>query len=93
MWKLQQTQIGLPDVLLRNQDNLYLLGERAGPTCLRLVTAVTQFNALAFTTSGQLATKAKGEWADIVQSLAHPLTEIEALIAQAQREVATAAAR
>src|SRR5258708_3422376 len=43
---VQTGVIAVPYMLERNVDNLYLLGEPAGPACLQLVNVLNQYNAL-----------------------------------------------
>jgi hypothetical protein len=87
MADLNVAQIEIPPLLTRNVDNLYLLGEQAGPTCLQLVSVILQYNDLVQSAAAQLADKAKGEWTDLLHALEGHLTAIETLLGQAQKEI------
>jgi len=88
MADLNMAQIEIPSMLTRNVDNLYLLGEQAGPTCLQLVSIVLQYNDLVQSAAAQLADKAKGEWTNLLHALEGHLKAIDILVGEAQQELA-----
>jgi hypothetical protein len=80
-------RVEIPPLLMRNVDNLYLLGEPAGPTCLRLVSTMQKYNN-ALRSYAALGDDRQAIWSIIMGSIDKQTKTIEPLLAQAQQHVA-----
>lgn len=84
---VQGGQIEIPPMLDRNVDNLYLLGEPAGPNCLQLVSILTQYNDLVGEVAAHIMIMNAGQWVESVEHLEAQLTLISNVVAKCKASV------
>jgi|GEM_PF-1972163 len=78
------SQLSVPIMVERNIDNLYLLGEPAGPALLQLVNLIWQYNSLAVDISQRIVLLDANQWKLAVDQLLPRL----ALLTQVTKKVA-----
>jgi hypothetical protein len=87
---MQDAKIAVPPISDRLTNQLYMLGEPAGPTMLQLISVINQYNYLINRISEQIEQNpAYFNPARHQQDLGGQLTAIGELIPMAQRETAT----
>lgn len=73
--------IQIPPMLARNVDQLFLLGEVAGPACLQLVSLLFQYEILLQEIAGRMMFMGADTWAaEALQHLEAQLTLLDAVI-------------
>jgi len=84
---LRSVQLEIPPMLDRNVDQLYLLGESAGPTVLQLVTVALQYNAMIEVASSRCLNEAHVSPRVHANHLLGHITLMDKLIGEAGKEI------
>jgi hypothetical protein len=85
---IENAQIGLPPMIERNVDRLFMLGEPAGPACLQLVNVINQYNAFVHEIAARTTMMNATQWSEGVGQLKQHLTLLEAVVATCKHHVA-----
>jgi hypothetical protein len=81
-------QISIPPMLDRNVDRLFMLGERAGPSCLHVVNVLIEYNALVAGIAARAVMLNAQEWEDEIDCLRQKLRLLDGAISKCKHEVA-----
>jgi hypothetical protein len=79
--------ISIPFMFDRNVDNLYLLGEPAGPACLQLINVLLQYNDLVQDIASRVVMMNAQQWPEAVDHLDSHLDLISAVVDKCVAEV------
>jgi hypothetical protein len=77
----------LPQAIDRNYDMLFLLGDKAGVSCLTLVSMLYEHFAFVNETAASIALLHADEWPRLAHQLEHRVTLFDNVIAQCKREL------
>jgi hypothetical protein len=75
-------RVEIPPMLERNIDRLFMLGDAAGPSCLSLVTALLQYNALVDAISARLVMMNAEQWPQALGHMEDHLTLLDGVVAK-----------
>ncbi len=81
------TRIGLPAMIERNMDQLFMLGPVAGPTVLQLVTVIEQHNEVVDRIASHIVMAGPGQWAGALDQVEESLNLIGAVVAKSAHEI------
>lgn len=79
--------IDVPPMLDRNIDKLFILGDRAGPSCLQLVRLIIQYNSTVADMSQRIMVMNVEQWKEAVGHLEDHLSLLDQVIAKCEHEV------
>jgi hypothetical protein len=79
--------IGIPPMLDRNIDRLFILGDLAGPSCLQLVRFITQYNSTVEDMAQRIMIMNAEQWKEAVGHLEDHLRLLDQVIAKCEHEV------
>jgi hypothetical protein len=85
---IQNERIEIPAMLDRNVDRFFLLGERAGPSCLQLINVILQYNIFVDQIAGRTSIMNAHQWVEGVSHLTDHLKLLDAVIDKCEHEVA-----
>jgi hypothetical protein len=83
----QATMILLPPMLERNIDELFMLGQMAGASCIKLVSVIWQHNALAERLASRVATMNAKQWPEALRHLEQHLNLLQRVAARCRHGV------
>lgn len=86
-WNIGSTQIEMPTMIDRNIDRLFMLGAKAGPSCLQLVNVLLQYNALVSEISQRTMVLGPNQWANGLNQLSEHLTLLSVVILKCESDV------
>ena len=85
---IQNERIDIPPMLDRNVDRLFMLGKRAGPSCLQLINVMLQYNAFVDEIAARTAIMNANQWAEGISHLEAHLKLLDGVIDKCEQEVA-----
>lgn len=87
MARIQGAQIPIPPMLDRNVDRLFMLGKRAGPSCLQLVNVLLQYNALVEEIAARTGMLNANQWAEGISQIEDRLALLRGVVAKCEHDV------
>jgi hypothetical protein len=81
------TSIPIPPLMDRNTDRLFLLGERAGPSCIQLVRFLIQYDDFVGQLVSHIATLNAEQWQGAIGQLNDHLALLDVIVAKCEAEV------
>jgi hypothetical protein len=81
---LMYCELSLPPMIERNVDNLFLLGEPAGATCLQLIGLISQYNELVEAISNRMMLLDAEQWKEAMDHLKNHLALLTDVVAKSQ---------
>ncbi|MDR3528102.1 MAG: hypothetical protein P4L57_12570 [Rhizomicrobium sp.] len=80
-------QLTIPTMIERNIDNVYLLGEPAGPAILQLVNMISQYNDIVVAISQRMVALDANQWRDAVDEVLPHLAFLSRVTKKATEDV------
>jgi hypothetical protein len=85
---IQNEMAEVPPMLERNIDRLFLLGERAGPSCLQLINVMLQYNKFVDQIAAATAIMNADQWAEGISHLLEHLKLLDGVVDKCEHELA-----
>ncbi len=87
MVRIQGAQIPIPPMLERNVDRLFMLGKRAGPSCLQLVNVLLQYNSFVEEIAARTGMLSANQWVEGVSKIEDHLALLKEVITKCEHDV------
>jgi hypothetical protein len=84
---INSMQIEMPTMFDRNIDRLFMLGAKAGPSCLQLVNVLLQYNTFVNEISQRTMMLGPNQWANGLDQLDEHLTLLSGVIVKCECDV------